>query len=137
MPELSANSMHLKVLLPFRMFADRAGVSRIVAETPQGAVGFWPRRLDCVAALVQGILTYESLGEGEVFVAVDSGVLVKTGAEVRVSVRRAIAGTDLALLRETVEREFTTLDQHQRSARMAIARIEADLMRRFVSLRHG
>ena len=137
MPEPSQSSMRLRVLLPFRIFADRAGVSRIVAETPQGSVGFWPHRLDCVTALAQGILTYQSPGEGEVFVAVDSGVLVKTGAEVRVSVRRAISGTDLAGLRETVEREFATVDEQQRGARLAMAHVEADLMRRFVALAHA
>src|SRR5210317_2134186 len=71
--------MNLRVLLPFQVFADKSGVSRIVAETRAGSLGLLPRRLDCVAALAPGILTYETEAEGEVYVAVDEGVLVKTG----------------------------------------------------------
>ena len=92
--------MNLKILLPFRIFAEKNGVSRIVAETPKGSFGLLPRRLDCVAAIAPGILIYENQGEGEVYVAVDEGVLVKTGLEVLVSVRNAIGGMDLGQLRD-------------------------------------
>ena len=128
--------MRIKVLLPFQVFADERGVSRIVAETQHGSFGLLPHRLDCAASLVQGILLYE-VEAGEVFVAVDAGVLVKTGADVTVSVRRAIGGTDLAQLRDIVDREFATLDADEQSVRMAMARVEAGLMQRFVNLRHG
>lgn len=133
---MPAPLMRIRVLLPFQVFADQQGVSRIVAETQQGSFGIWPRRLDCAAALVQGILVYQTEA-GEVFVAVDAGVLVKTGADVTVSVRRATGGTDLAQLRDLVDREFATLDEEQQGARMAMARVEAGLMRRFATLRSG
>ncbi|MGB5568950.1 MAG: F0F1 ATP synthase subunit epsilon, partial [Sedimenticolaceae bacterium] len=105
--------MNLKILLPFQIFAEKAGVSRIVAETPEGSFGLLPHRLDCVAALTPGILVYETDGEGEVYVAVDAGVLVKTGPDVLISVRRALGGTDLSQLRDAVEQEFLTLDAHE------------------------
>ena len=82
--------MHLKVLLPFQVFADDRRRLRIVVETAQGSFGLLPHRLDCVAALMPGILSFETEGAGEVFLAVDEGVLVKTGPEVLVSVRRAL-----------------------------------------------
>jgi F-type H+-transporting ATPase subunit epsilon len=71
--------MNLKILLPFQVFTEKAGVFRIVAEGRQGSFGILPHRLDCVAALAPGILTYETESDGEVYVAVDEGVLVKTG----------------------------------------------------------
>jgi F-type H+-transporting ATPase subunit epsilon len=126
--------MNLKVLLPFQIFAEKTGVSRIVAETRDGSFGLLPHRRDCVAALTPGILTYESDADGEVFVAVDEGVLVKTGPDVLVSVRRALGGTDLGQLRDAVEREFVTLDAHDHSVRSVMARLEAGFVRRFASL---
>ena len=63
--------MKLKVLLPYQVYAEIDGVSRIVVETPQGSFGLLPRRLDCVAALEPGILTYETKAGGEVYIAVD------------------------------------------------------------------
>ena len=126
--------MNLKILLPFQIFAEKTDVSRIVAETREGSFGILPHRLDCVAALVPGILTYETTSDGEVFVAVDEGVLVKTGPDVLVSVRRALAGTVLGQLREAVEREFLTLDEHEQNVRSVLARMEGDLIRRMASL---
>jgi F-type H+-transporting ATPase subunit epsilon len=126
--------MNLKVLLPFQVFAEKTGVSRIVAETRDGSFGLLPHRLDCVAALAAGILTYETTSDGEVFVAVDEGVLVKTGPDVLVSVRRALGGTDLGHLREAVEREYLTLDELEQSVRSVLAKMEGDLIRRMVSL---
>lgn len=128
--------MNLKVLLPFQVFAETTGVTRIVAETPNGSFGLLPHRLDCVAALAPGILIYESETEGEMFVAVDEGVLVKTGPDVLVSVRRAIGGTDLGQLREAVEKEFLTLDEHEQSTRTVMAKLETGFLRRFATFQH-
>jgi F-type H+-transporting ATPase subunit epsilon len=128
--------MNLKVLLPFQVFADKTGVSRIVAETREGSFGLLPHRLDCVAALTPGILTYQTSAEGEVFVAVDEGVLVKTGQDVLVSVRRATGGTDLGQLRKSVEKEFLTLDDRERSVRQVVAKLETGFLRRLATLQH-
>ena len=125
--------MKLKVLLPFQIFAEKTGVSRIVAEAREGAFGLLPHRLDCVAAIVPGILIYETEEEGEVYVAVDQGMLVKTGPEVLVSVRRATRGADLRELRHAVEQEFLTLNEHERSVRSALANMESNLIRRMAA----
>ena len=129
MPQL----MQLKVLLPFQIFAEKSGVSRIVAETRDGSFGLLPHRLDCVAALAPGILTYQTEADGEVFVAIDEGVLVKTGQDVLVSVRRAVDGKDLGKLRALVEKEFLTLDAGERSARNVSAKLAAGFLRRFAA----
>jgi len=128
--------MNLKVLLPFRIFAEQTGVTRIVAETAEGSFGLLPQRLDCVAALAPGILIYETEADGEVFLALDEGVLVKTGPEVLVSVRAAMSGTDLGQLREAVEIEFLTLDEHQQSTRTVMAKLETGFLRRFATFQH-
>ena len=128
--------MNLKVLLPFQIFAEKTGVSRIVAATYDGSFGLLPHRLDCVAALAPGILTYETEADGEVFVAVDEGVLIKSGPDVLVSVRRALGGKDLSELREAVTNEFLTLDEHEQSVRSVMTKLETGFLRRFATLRH-
>jgi len=129
------SSMTLEVLLPFEVFIDEPSVSAIVAETAHGSWGLLPKRLDCVAALVPGILSFESELHGEVFVAVDEGVLVKHGSRVVVSVRRALRGQDLAGLRESVAQEFLTLDAQEEAMRAVMARLETGFLRRFAMLR--
>jgi F-type H+-transporting ATPase subunit epsilon len=128
--------MKLKVLLPFRVFAEKTGVSRMVVETSKGSYGLLPRRLDCVLALTPGILTYETEAEGEVYVAVDAGVLVKAGPDVLVSVRRALLGTDLGRLRHSVEQEFIALDEREQGVRSVMAKLEAGLLHRLAGFQH-
>ena len=134
MPE---TEMNLKVLLPFEVFVEKTGVSRIVAHTWIGSFGLLPHRLDCVAALAPGILIYETETDGEVYVAVDEGVMVKTGLDVLISVRRAIGGKDLGHLRAAVEQEFLTLDDLEQSVRTVVAKLETGFLRRFVTINHG
>ncbi len=128
--------MNLKVLLPFQIFAEKTGVSRIVAETREGSFGLLPHRLDCVAALAPGILTYETETDGEVFVAVDEGVLVKAGQDVLISVRRALGGRDLGALRDSVRQEFLTLDEDEQSVRAVMAKLESGFLLRFATFQN-
>ena len=128
--------MNLKVLLPSRIFLNLERVSRIIAETREGSFGLLPHRLDCVAALVPGILAY-TLGDHTAYLAVDQGVLVKSGTDVMVSVRQAIQGTTLSELHETVKREYLSLDRQERDVREAVARMESALLGRFAEFQHG
>jgi len=129
--------MKLKVLLPYQVYAEIDGVNRVVVETPQGSFGLLPHRLDCVAALEPGILTYETEATGEVYIAVDEGILVKAGADVLVSVRNAIGGTDLGMLRDAVARDFVNLDENERQVRAVLARLESGFVRHFTEYHHG
>lgn len=133
---MSAALMHLKVLLPFTVFAEKQGVSRIVAETLEGSMGILPQRLDCAVVLKAGILTFETDDDGEIFIAVDEGVLVKTGAHVLISVRNAFGGGDLAGLRAAVAREFAISHARDEEVRAVMAKLESGFIRRMVEFHH-
>lgn len=125
--------MQLRVLLPARVLVDET-VVRIVAEAENGAFGVLPRHIDFLAALKPGVLVFENSRGIESFVGHDVGIFVKRGPEVLVSVRNAVRGESLATLRSVIEREFITLDQRERTARTALARLEAGVVRRFFEL---
>jgi F-type H+-transporting ATPase subunit epsilon len=129
-------AMNLKILLPFQVFCEKTGVLRVVADTRQGSFGLLPHRLDCVAALSPGILIYETAAKGEAYIAVDEGVLVKTGLDVFISVRNAIRGTDLGQLHAAVEREFLSLNEHERNVRSVMAKMESGLIHRLAEFQH-
>lgn len=130
-------SMQLKIHLPTHVFGEFSGVTRIMAQARGGSFGILPHRLDCVAALAPGILTYAAGAQEDLYIAVDEGVLVKTGTEVLVSVRRTVGGADLGRLRQAVEKEFLALDDEEKSQRTALARLESGLIRRFAEFHHG
>ncbi len=131
-----ATQLSLKILLPYQVFLENSHVLRVVAETRRGAFGFLPNRLDCVAALIPGILTFETEKDGEFYVAVDEGVLVKTGTGILISVRNAFSGPDLGSLRETVEKEFMNLDEREKSVRSVLAKLEGEFIRRLTEVHH-
>lgn len=125
--------MRLEVIVPAQVYLD-ATVRRIVAEAPDGHFGVLPNHGDFVTELVPGILVFETEEGTERFVALHSGTLVKCGDHVRVAVENAIAGDDLAWLRERVESEFRQQNDDERAARAALARLEAGMIRRMRDL---
>ena len=125
--------MHLKLLIPTEILVDES-VVKLNAEGPEGHFCLLPRHRDWVATLVPGLVSFVALDGGEIFVAVDRGILVKCGDEVLVSVRRAVRGGDLAGLRDVVETRFRHCDDQEKAARGAIARLEAGVIRRFLEL---
>jgi F-type H+-transporting ATPase subunit epsilon len=129
--------MQLKILLPYGVFACAKGVTRVVVMTPAGSFGLLPHRLDCATVLSPGLLTYATAAAAEVHLAIDAGVLVKTGMDVLVCVRHAIAGADLGGLRRAVEQEFLKLSEQEKSIRTTLAQLESGLIRGFVELQHG
>lgn len=117
--------MDLKILLPYRIFDEIKNVSSIVVETGEGSFGLLPQRLDCVAAIIPGIFTYETESESRHYLAVDEGILIKAGSQVLVSVRNALGGTDLGKLHEAVENEYKKLDDTERDIRTSMAKMES------------
>jgi F-type H+-transporting ATPase subunit epsilon len=129
--------MRLKVLLPTEILIDEEA-RKVTAEAENGHFCLLDRHVDFVAALVPGILAFESAAGKEEFVAIDEGILVKYGEEVLVSTRNAARGAELGALTRRVEEEFRVLDEREKMARSAAAKIEADLVRRFIELgEHG
>ena len=129
--------VQLKILVPSGVFASIAKVERIVVMTQTGSFGLLPHRLDCAAVLPPGLFAYSTSATDEVHLAVDAGVMVKTGPDVLVCVRRVIAGADLGRLRQAVEQELVKQSDQERTNRKTLARLEGGLIRQFVKLQRA
>lgn len=125
--------MKLKVLLPTEVLIEEE-VTKVIAEAEDGSFCIKPRHVDFVAALVPGLLSFETAGGREEFLAVDEGTLVKCGAEVLVSAANAIRGPHLGSLKETVEKQFMAVADRQKGVRSAVAKLEAGFVRKFIEL---
>lgn len=130
---MKQKKMILKVLLPTEILVDRS-VTKVIAEAQNGSFCILPRHIDFLAALVPGILSFELESGKEVFLAVDEGILVKSGAEVLVSTLNAVRSDDLSQLKQTVEQQFRVLDEREKLTRSALAKFEASIMHRFKEL---
>lgn len=121
------------MLLPTDVLVDEE-VNKVITEAENGSFCLLNRHVDFVSSLVPGLLSYET-AEGQVeFMAVDEGILVKCGLEVLVSTRNAVRGLKLGEIKETVKKQFGTLDERQRTTRTAVAKLEAAFVKRFIEL---
>ncbi|MEO6684406.1 MAG: F0F1 ATP synthase subunit epsilon [Dyadobacter sp.] len=120
--------MDLKILLPYKIFAEIKDVKSIVAETSEGSFGFLPQRLDCVAILVPGIFTYKT--DKLYYIAVDQGIFVKRGTQVTVSVRNAVSGDELGQLADKIKNEFKNTDENEEKVRHLASKLESGFLSR-------
>jgi len=125
--------MNLKVLLPTEVLLEEEA-GKVTAEAENGSFTLLPQHIDFVTALAPGLLSYWDRQDRERFLAVNQGILVKSGNEVLVSVRDAVPGGELGALRRIVEERFMHLDEHEKTAQTAMARIEAGFVRRFLEV---
>ena len=123
--------MKLTVWLPAEVLLEEE-VSRIKAEAQNGWFGMLPRHVDFVTALVPGVLTFEPKGREEEYLAVDRGIVVKCGDEVKISTRNAVRGADLEQLKTEVEKRFREREEAEKKARAFEVKLETDLVRRLL-----
>ena len=126
--------MKLKVLLPSHILVDKE-VIKVIAEAENGSFCLLPRHIDFAASLVPGLLFFVTDQGVEQFLAVDEGVLIKCGSEVLVSTRNAVIGPDLGILKQTIQKQFVELDDREKISRSALAKLEANFVRRFMELK--
>ncbi len=120
--------MRLKVCLPTSMLLDEP-VMKVKAEAENGHFCLLPHHIDFTTALVPGILSFQTIGGSEEYLAVDHAILVKCGPNVSVSTRRAVRAPELAALKQTTEKQFRTQDERNRKARAFEIKLEAELVR--------
>lgn len=127
--------MRLRIFAPTSVVVDEP-VTKVAVQAVGGAFTMLPRHVDIVAVLEPGLLSFEtgSDADGEMFVAVDGGTVVKAGDDVFVSTPEAARSPDLEMLRSTVEERFLARTGHEESARLALTRLEADVIQRMVEL---
>jgi F-type H+-transporting ATPase subunit epsilon len=127
--------MNLKILLPAEIFLNEE-VTKVVAEAENGFFCLMPQHVDYTASLVPGVFSYSTKGGEDAYLAIDMGTLVKKGSEILVSTRNAFRSPELGHLKEVVVAQFREIDEREKKARSAAAKLEVDLLRRFMELRH-
>lgn len=122
--------MKLRILLPSKVFLDEE-VVKVTGESPLGGFTLKPRHIDMATAIVPGIMSYRTESGEDIHLAVDRGVAVKRGPTITVAAHNAVRG-ELGTLESEVRKMLTVTDEHERTARTAVARLEADFVRRFL-----
>lgn len=128
--------MRLTIQLPSRIFLDYDKVISVVAESNKGKFGLLPNRLDCIAKLNPGILSYITVKGTEYHIAIDEGILIKEKDQVSISARNAIGDVPLNSLKNVVEEEMKKLDEREYNLRSSIARLQSSIFGSFKEVSH-
>lgn len=129
------DQLTLQLVLPAKELMT-ASTNKIIAKAVNGEFCILPNHIDFVSILQPSVLSYWStdIVSQPSYVAIDHGVLVKCGNQVTVSIIDGLYSDDLQLLQDKVKQHFIDIDEHERKARAALARIEAVTLRRFREL---
>jgi len=126
-------AIQLRILMPTGLVIDEPA-TRVNAEAEDGWFCLLPRHVDMVTSLAPGILTWTNHEQLPRFAGIADGVLVKTGKDVQVSAQFAVAGDDLLHLKQKVQAWFEDVNERERQALSAVARLESDFVRRYLEL---
>jgi len=124
--------MRLKLFLPTEILLDCI-TEKIIAEGIDGLFCLLPKHIDFVSTLVTGIMTYVSNNKSH-YIAHSEGILVKRGNNVYISTIRAIIDDSLDNLVYTVDKKFQILDEKEKEAKTAIAKLEAKFTKLVIEL---
>lgn len=128
------DKMAVSLRVPVRLLHQGAA-SKLAARAENGSFGVLPNHADFVTALAASVLVLTGPDGAEQVFGIDEGVLVKKGGQVSICVRRAVKGDDLDDLRTIVRERFVEMDEQERTARAALSRLEAGVVRRFAELK--
>ena len=131
-PEIRSE-MRFKVVLPTKILIEIA-VIKVIAEAENGVFCLLPRHLDFVATLIPSLLSFVPPQGQEQFLAIDRGILLKHEDEVTVATQYAVQGGDLGMLKQTVEQQFHSTDEREKTARSVLAKLEVNTIRHFIEL---
>jgi len=125
--------MKLTVWLPSEVLLEKE-VVRIKAKAENGWFGMLPKHVDFVTALVPSVLIFQAAGQPEEYLAIDHGILVKCGPQVKISTRNAVRGASLDELKKAVEAQFLAREDLEAKARGWEAKLETELVRRLLEV---
>ena len=126
--------MKLKILLPAEMFLVEE-VAKVVAEAENGFFCLLPQHIDFTASLVPGDLRFTRRETGSISRHRCGDPHEEGPRDPRIDRATPSKSDELGKLRDMVVRQFEEIDEREKKARSAAAKLEVDLLRRFMELR--
>jgi F-type H+-transporting ATPase subunit epsilon len=123
--------MRVKLILPYMTILDKE-VEKITAPGIEGEFQILPKHIDATWSLKPGILTINT--EKKLYFAINTGVVVKQGDIVYISVFQAIPGDSLRELSATVKKSLTDLSDRERKAKEVLVKLEAETIKKFTEI---
>lgn len=123
--------MRVKLILPYMTILDKEA-KKVTAKGIGGEFQILPKHIDATWSLSPGILSIDA--DEVLYYAINTGVLVKQGDIVYISVFQAIPGGSLKSLSQTVKKSLSDLSDRERKAREVLVKLEAETIKKFTEI---
>jgi len=131
---MTSSTMHLSIFLPTSHLLEEE-VLKVNGESTSGEFCLKPKHIDFVTALTPGILSYVTTSDREHFLALDQGILVKQGDQVKIAARNAVSG-ELGSLSQEVDKMLDENGEREKQNRSAVAKLEVGFLKRILDFSH-
>ena len=112
-------------------------IQKISLEFLNGYHTFLPKHIDFASVIKPTIATYTLENGEQKYLACHTGIAVKKGKNITLSVNQAVLGNTLDELKSTILHEFKKADEQRKELNTAIARLEIGMLRGFKNLKGG
>lgn len=112
-------------------------IRKVSLEFLNGYHTFLPQHVDFASVLKPSIATYTDENGAQKYIACHTGIAVKKGKNMTISVRQAVLSDTLEDLKNTILQEFKKTDEQRKELNTAMARLEIGLLRGFKNLKGG
>lgn len=124
--------MQLTIITPNRVLSIEM-VSKLIGEDLNGSFGILPKHIDFVTKIVPSVLIYVD-EQGEGYIAVDEGILVKQSRTIQISVKEALESRNLGELHKTMEKQFQKRQEEEKHSEMERSKLEIGIVRSLYDL---
>ncbi|PIS01150.1 MAG: F0F1 ATP synthase subunit epsilon [Chlamydiae bacterium CG10_big_fil_rev_8_21_14_0_10_35_9] len=125
--------MLLKVITPTNIIT-KEKVGKVIGEDPDGSFGILPKHIDFVTKIVPSILVYTD-DQGEGYIGVDEGILVKQQDVIQISVQTALESRNLGQLHNEMEVHFKNQEEEEEQTALETTKLELGIVKSFYDLK--
>ena|SRR3990167_10460941 len=125
--------MLLKVITPTNIIT-KEKVVKVIGEDPDGSFGILPKHIDFVTKIVPSILVFTD-DQGEGYIGVDEGILVKQQDVIQISVQAALESRNLGQLHNEMELLFRKQEEEEEQAGLETTKLELGIVKSFYDLK--
>lgn len=125
--------MLLKVITPTHIIT-KEKVMKVIGEDPDGSFGILPKHIDFVTKIIPSILVYTD-EQGEGYIGLDEGILVKQQELIQVSVQSAFESRNLGQLHREMEIYLRKQEEEEEQTGLETTKLELGIVKSFYDLK--
>lgn len=129
--------LNLKIYTPDKLVLNET-ILKLSVDGKEGNFSIMPKHIDYISSFSDGIISYTDTNNAVNFLAVNQGVLVKTGRNIEISTFHVALGTDLKDLKNKVKElalKSEEIVETDKKINISLKKMEYTMLQRIMKFR--